>query len=108
MGVSILEALKNAEMEVGRLKAQRDGYKKQIIAADNIIATYGIDGPLLHDRVFSLISRLEAQRDELLEACKRGIDFIPFANYGTRETKKQIFDIISRIESTILEKNPKE
>ena len=44
---------------------ERDGYKNQIKAADNILATYGVDGPLLHDRVFKLIGRFEAEIERL-------------------------------------------
>jgi len=46
-------------------EAERDGYKDQIKAADNILATYGVDGPLLYDRVFKLIGRFEAEIERL-------------------------------------------
>lgn len=53
-----------------KAEAERDGYKNQIKAADNIIKTYGIDGPLPHDRVFTLIQHFEFEIEKLKEVLK--------------------------------------
>ena len=54
-----------------KAEAERDGYKAQIEAVDNILKTYGIDGPLSHDRVFKLIQQFEADKDKLVKALEK-------------------------------------
>lgn len=55
----------NKIIDLAHAEDERDGYKNQIKAVDNILATYEVDGPLLHDRVFKLIGRFEAEIERL-------------------------------------------
>jgi len=93
----------------GKAEAERDGYRNQIKAVDNIIETYGVDGPLPHDRLFKLINRFEARIKELEEGLARAGTILEALNVSVKweladEIKKEIQSVLPEIHRLLAEK----
>ncbi len=76
MNVEDIAQMTKLEERAEKAEADRNGYKNQIKAVDNILETYEANGPLPHDRVLGLIQRFETRIEELEELARKRSDTI--------------------------------